>query len=181
MKGDSGSGLGQPAWVGAHLITLVSREREPLFGRIVDGRMELGDAGRIVTEEWQRIPALAPGVRLDAFAVMPNHIHGIVRLRGPGAGRRRGARRGRSSEAATLGAIVSQFKATSTRRVKALRGADAGPLWQPGYRDLPIESEQELDAVRRLVRENVARWAEDVENPVRAGQAPLPRGEPGRR
>jgi len=179
MKGDADGGRGRPGWVGAHLITLVSRGREPLFGRVVEGRIELEDAGRIVAEEWQRIPSLAPGARLDAFAVMPNHIHGIIRLGEPawgraGRGRRHRPRCGRRSDTAALGAIVSQFKATSTRRINALRGPGRGPIWQPGYRDLAIESEQELDAVRRLVRENAARWAEDVENPLRAGQLPLP-------
>jgi len=179
MRGDANGGSGQPSPAGAHLITLVSRRGELLFGRIVDGHMVLGDAGKIVAEEWQRIPGLARGVRLDAFTVMPNHIHGILRLGAPVSGRagrsqRRRPRARQAGQGAVLGAIVSQFKAASTRRVNALRGTDCGSLWQPGYRDLAIESEQELDAVRRLIRENPARWAEDVENPQRAGSVPLP-------
>jgi REP element-mobilizing transposase RayT len=178
MRADADGGGGQPGWAGAHLVTLVTRRGELLFGHVVDGQMVLGEAGRAVAEEWQRIPGLARGVRLDAFTVMPNHIHGILRLGAPGyaragKGQRRRPRPGHAGKGA-LGAIVSQFKAASTRRVNALRGADGGPLWQPGYRDLAIESETELDAVRRLIRENPARWGQDVENPQRAGPLPLP-------
>lgn len=180
MGKDAHGDRGRPGWAGAHLVTLVSREREPLFGRVIEGCMASEEPGRIVAEEWQRIPGLAPGARLDAFVVMPNHIHGIIRLGGPTGGKARGrsghpARRGRPSEAAALGAIVSQFKAAATRRVNALRGS-GGPLWQQGYRDLSIESEQELAAVRRLICENPERWEEDVENPQRAGQ-PTPPAE----
>ncbi len=176
MRNDADGTKGRPArtvgprWISAHLVTLALLKREPLFGRVVEGRMELAEPGRAVAEEWRRIPALARSARLDEFTVMPNHIHGIVWLGGagkgqPGAGRR--ARRRGSSEAAALGAIVAQFKAAATRRVNALRGGAVGPLWQPGYRDVAIEGEQELEAIRRYVRENPERWAEDVENPER--------------
>jgi REP element-mobilizing transposase RayT len=37
----------------------------------------------MVVAEWERLPALFPNVVLDAFVVMPNHIHGIVILTNP--------------------------------------------------------------------------------------------------
>jgi len=33
---------------------------------------------RMATEFWNEIPRHFPDVALDAFAVMPNHIHGIL-------------------------------------------------------------------------------------------------------
>ncbi len=166
-------------WVGAHLVTLSLIERAPLLGQVVDGAMVLAEPGRIVDEEWRRIPFLAANACLDEYVVMPNHIHGIIRLgtaaqnrAGP---RRRAARRRHGpSDAALLGAMVAQFKSTATRRINALGSRTAGPLWQPGYRGLAIEDEGELEAIRRYVRENPARWGEDVENPERQGQRAAP-------
>ncbi len=151
----------------AHLITLVSRE-DATFGQVAERQMALNEAGRVVAEEWQRLAQQAPGVRAGELVVMPNHMHGIIYLAGGGGkkGRRR-LRRGRLSDAALLGMAVTRLKAAVTRRVCALRAPGEGPLWQAGYRDVAIESAQELAAVRRLIRENPARWAEDVDNPAR--------------
>lgn len=40
--------------------------------------MRLNDAGQMVNTVWNEIPAHHPGVDVDSFIVMPNHIHGIV-------------------------------------------------------------------------------------------------------
>ena len=156
-----------PGWdyAGAYLITLVSREGARPFAWPVEGRMVLSEAGRVVGEEWQRLPGLVGGVRAGELAVMPNHLHGILYLQG-GRGRK-GRRSGRRpSDTALLGAAVARLKAAVTRRVNALDGT-AGPIWRAGYRDLAVESAQELATVRRLIRQDPERWAEDVENPGR--------------
>ena len=49
-----------------------------MFGKIVDGAMQLNDAGIIVDQCWLNIPNHFPRVDLDAFIVMPNHVHGII-------------------------------------------------------------------------------------------------------
>jgi putative transposase len=152
----------------AHFVTLVSRERALLFGRVVDERVVLSEAGRIVAEEWRRAPAQRGRARLGEFTVMPNHLHGIVWLGRPaGKAGRRARRSSSASEAAVLGALISRFKAASTRRINTLSSGQGGSAWQPGYRALAIDDERELEAIRRLIYENPARWAEDVENPNR--------------
>ena len=40
--------------------------------------MRLNDAGRIVWEVWNSLPARYPQVALGTAVVMPNHFHGIV-------------------------------------------------------------------------------------------------------
>jgi putative transposase len=63
---------------GAYFITVCTRNRRCLFGDIADGKMQLNDAGRMVLQCWQNIPGHFPHVALDAFVVMPNHLHGIM-------------------------------------------------------------------------------------------------------
>jgi putative transposase len=63
---------------GAYFVTLVTYERMPLFGEIVNGEMRLNDIGRVAERCWLDIPSHFPHVALDAFVIMPNHVHGIL-------------------------------------------------------------------------------------------------------
>ncbi|HQL64193.1 MAG TPA: transposase [bacterium] len=63
---------------GAYFVTIVTQERECLFGEIMDGDMRLNQYGDIVREEWLQTGHIRPSVLIDAFVVMPNHIHGIL-------------------------------------------------------------------------------------------------------
>jgi len=63
---------------GGYFITMVAFQRERLFGEVVDGSMTLNDLGRIVEDCWEEIPMHFPQVTVDAFVVMPNHVHGIL-------------------------------------------------------------------------------------------------------
>jgi REP element-mobilizing transposase RayT len=63
---------------GAYFITIVAQDRACLFGKVVDGVMHLSEVGQIVAESWQWLAAQYDYVTLDAWVVMPNHIHGII-------------------------------------------------------------------------------------------------------
>ncbi len=71
---------------GAYFITIVTRRRECLFGEVVQGTMRLNEAGRVTESCWLGIPDHFPHAALDAFVVMPNHVHGIVVITGPVVG-----------------------------------------------------------------------------------------------
>ncbi len=40
--------------------------------------MQLNEIGKIMEEEWQQTEKIRRNVKLDAFVVMPNHLHGIL-------------------------------------------------------------------------------------------------------
>jgi putative transposase len=71
--------------VGAYFVTIVTWHRECLFGNVVNGVMQSNQFGRIVQKWWDDIPVHFPGVETGAFAIMPNHIHGIIIITGRGA------------------------------------------------------------------------------------------------
>src|SRR3990172_7834035 len=72
------------AQAGAYFVTICTQNRECLFGEVVDGQMVLNDPGKILESVWSELPDHYPGVDVDAFVIMPNHIHGIVILVGAG-------------------------------------------------------------------------------------------------
>ena len=63
---------------GAYFVTMNTQDRQPLFGEVVDGEMLLSSAGRIVQEVWRALETRYPRICLDAFVVMPDHVHGII-------------------------------------------------------------------------------------------------------
>ena len=77
-----------------------------------------------------------------AFVVMPDHLHWLMQLTGD----------------RSLSICVNAVKSGSTRRINATTGR-SGRLWQKGYYDHAIRTEEDLPAIARYI----------VANPVRAG------------
>ena len=63
---------------GAYYVTIVAQNRACLFGEVVDGEMQLNEAGKMLQAEWEALPQRFPNIELDEFIVMPNHFHGVV-------------------------------------------------------------------------------------------------------
>jgi len=63
---------------GAYFVTLCVQGQKCLFGNIMDGEIRLNEAGSMIQTVWEEIPAYYPDVGIDAFIIMPNHIHGII-------------------------------------------------------------------------------------------------------
>ena len=70
---------------GAYFMTLCTQKRECLFGAVVGDSMRLNETGCMVQNIWDALPDHFAGVILDAFVVMPNHIHGVIILNTVGA------------------------------------------------------------------------------------------------
>jgi putative transposase len=65
---------------GAYFVTICVRGRECLFGQVINEKMLSNEAGAMVVRVWNDLPAHYANVTLDAFVLMPNHIHGIIVL-----------------------------------------------------------------------------------------------------
>ena len=63
---------------GAYFITICTHNRQCLFGEIVDGEIMMNEFGELVKTEWQKTGIIRPNIVIDAFVIMPNHLHGIL-------------------------------------------------------------------------------------------------------
>ena len=68
---------------GLYFITINAVHHECLFGSIVDKEMHLSAYGQIVAEEWNKSFEIRTELFCDAFVIMPNHIHAILRIADP--------------------------------------------------------------------------------------------------
>lgn len=177
---------------GAYFVTICTQHRLCLFGEIVDRRMILNVAGQMVETVWQQLPHRFPQFVMDAFVVMPNHVHGIIVITDSDNPNRipsdraipepspvevcplvRIPTRGTSTDAyaQTLGEIVGAFKSITTHQytigVKQHNWLPfPGKLWLRNYYERIIRDEDGLNAVRQYIAQNPLRWAEDSDNPI---------------
>ena len=160
-------------WPGAYFITIVTRERASLF--------EAEETRAIVQDAWASLPERFPGVALDAFVVMPNHIHGIVVVNeaphivgviheSPIPSSRVERR------TMLLGKVMGYFKMNVAKRLNALRGTPGVPVWQKNYYEHVVRGEDDLARIRKYVQNYPLKWAEDELNPAREGEG---KGEGG--
>jgi putative transposase len=180
---------------GAYFVTLCTHGGECLFDDPV--------LRRVVETVWQELPRHFPQLSLDAWVVMPNHFHGILILsdardvvgamhssadlsqrqashqaevlswaEGPGRNASplpipSGAARG------SLGAIIGNFKSMTARRINQIRKMPGTAVWQRNYYEHIIRTEGTLNAIRKYIIDNPARWRLDKYNPQASGPDPL--------
>lgn len=64
---------------GMYFITICTyKMHDYIFGEVVNDEMQLNAFGMIAYAEWLKLPERFPGIELDEFIVMPNHVHGII-------------------------------------------------------------------------------------------------------
>jgi putative transposase len=164
---------------GAYFVTVCSLRRERLFGWVSGDVMVENANASMMRECWLDLPDHYPRVSLDAFVIMPDHIHGILILTDnswaglkpapTGAGTRGGVRHG-------LPEIVRALKTYSARRINAARGTPGTSVWQRGYYERIIRNERELNLTRKYITKNPRNWQSDREH-----ANPPPQPHPPRR
>ena len=157
---------------GLYFVTICTHGRQRLFGDVGAGEMVLSEFGRIARDEWLRTPEVRPYVVLDAFVVMPDHVHllfGILPHEGnaeasspppaDGAGHTSGVSPRRFGNAVphSVPSIMRMYKSVVTKRIRALDPTVR--VWQARYHDRIVRTDREADALRRYIHENPMRWA----------------------
>ena len=184
---------------GAYFVTLVTQGRECLFGEIAAGEMRLNRFGQIAKREWERLSKRFPAVQIDAYVIMPNHVHGIIVIRGRGTAELltdndseilRRAPTWKSIAAAdtdnprriptnreqfgqpvpgSIPTIIRSYKSAVTYRVNLIRNSGPAQVWQLNYYDHVVRDEAELNRIRQYISNNPLQWEMDRENPFKTG------------
>lgn len=148
---------------GYYFLTISARNKEPLFGNVIKEHVELTAIGEVVYDEWKRSAALRNEIELDEFVIMPNHMHGIVRIKGSRINLskdfdHRGVHLVRMSKS-SLSSFVAGFKAVCSSRAKREGLTQHSSIWQRNYYEHIIRSEQSLNMIRLYIQLNPKMWA----------------------
>jgi putative transposase len=151
---------------GGYFVTICTRSKEDFFGEIKNEVFLPNRLGKIVQESWIWLEKRYAYIELDAWVLMPNHLHGIILIHGDHATDetcRGGARAAppKPHKGKPLGQLVGAFKTKSTKQINQLQGTPGKSLWQRGYYDRIIRNEQELDRIRCYIQENPLKWELD--------------------
>ena len=140
---------------GACFVTICTHERRCILSSITVGADALGgpqvkltETGRIV-EKYILTTENIPGIHIDKYVIMPNHVHLILvvdHVSGPPR-----------ASAPTMAAVpnaVSALKRLVNREI-------GGNIWQRSYHDHVIRNEKDYREIWRYIDENPAKWERD--------------------
>ncbi len=151
---------------GAYYITIVTYQRQHLFGEVVNGEMELNELGKIARDEWFKTAELRPYVELfeDDFVVMPNHAHGIIWIVNNKNIVGDNIEKFGKPVAHSIPTIVRAYKSAVTYAINKLQNQRGAVLWQSNYYEHVIRDEQDYQAKHDYILSNPMNWDQDEEN-----------------
>jgi putative transposase len=141
---------------GFYFVTIVVKHRRCCLASITNGGLQLSALGSIVKSCWSELTADNPYAFSEAFVIMPNHVHFILKLEEKST-----LMPGRSSR--SLGEYIRKLKARSSVLIR--RKCEKDFEWQRNYYDHVIRTEKEFTVMRLYVLTNPLLWDTDVENP----------------
>ena len=141
---------------GLYFITVCTDERKCFFGEIKDGTMLLSMTGEIVKRCWENIPEHFPNVVLLEYVIMPNHIHGIIRITDVPIGAKdiSPLPEHPAGTSKTVGSIIRGFKIGVTKE------AGYSP-WQRNYYEHIIRNESSYNQIAEYIVNNPVNWQTD--------------------
>ena len=152
---------------GAYFVTVNVAGERCLLSEIRVGRglapaeVRLSGLGRIVEEELLALPRRYPGVAVERYVIMPNHIHLILLVDDTAAG-------GTSKAPSPTNAVTPHFVST----LKRFCHRDAGKeIFQRSYHDHVIRDEEDYLKIWKYIDNNPARWQEDCFYAEQSSQA----------
>ena len=163
---------------GAYFITIAVQNRKYLFGDIVKGELILNEVGKMIDEQWSKLPTRFSNMELDFYQIMPNHFHGIISIVAatlvvaPSPMVNHDMQMGNlqkikaNTGSPTLGDIVGAFKSITTNEyIKGVYDKNwprfDKRLWQRNYYEHVIRSEADLNRIRAYIQSNPDKWDGD--------------------
>jgi REP element-mobilizing transposase RayT len=150
---------------GSYFMTIVAWQRECLFGAVTDGQVRLSRAGQLVEDVWKTLPARYPGIALDSFCVMPNHVHGILNITDAVEAVHEPLRLRTDRRSMLLPKAIGYLKMNSAKQINLLLSRTGAPVWQRNYYEHVIRNDADLRQIREYLANNPARCEFDKLHP----------------
>ncbi|MBV6519496.1 MAG: transposase [Candidatus Brocadia sp.] len=161
------------SWRGCYFITICAAQHDCIFGKIRDGHMQPSPMGEIVLREWEQSFHIRAELFCNAFVLMPNHLHAIVRI-GNADPTTIVETHGRASlqmhtntgiahrSPRSISSFVAGFKSSATKRINEFRNTPKIPVWQSRFHDHIIRNVDEYHRIADYIRTNPEKWENDT-------------------
>ena len=173
---------------GLYFITICCQDRICRFGKIENNEMILNEYGQIAFDEWMKLIERFSNFELDVFQIMPNHVHGIIRVGatlavaqndddiGDDIGGNIGDNIGGNIRATArvvptdigMPGIVGAYKSLVVNgclKIYKSKNKIMGKLWQRNYYEHIIRNEQSYQRISEYIINNPSKWKEDTFKP----------------
>lgn len=162
-----------------YYVTICTKHRFPFFGQVEGRRMKCSKMGELARQLWMTLPEMSlPGVKVEALAISPNHIHGIIVLdRAKGIEPLKESRsvvgsptsedetvrkaffQSISPKKGSLSHLIRKFKGLVTKAAREQGWLQKKePLWQAGYYDRVVRDVSELDRIVAYLSGETYHW-----------------------
>jgi len=153
----------------AYFVTICTKNRLHFFGEITDYQVIHSAIGQLAHDFWLSIPEHFPFIRLDAFVIMPNHVHGIlvfeksfeqedfdcqVFMQPASIAQQRFQNQGKN----TLSSVVGSYKSIVSRHARKLTPEFA---WQSRFHEIIIPNENAFRRIAAYIKNNPRKWQID--------------------
>lgn len=144
---------------GMYFITICTQNRQRFFGTIAADTATLQPTvlGQVAMDCWYRIPEYFPFVALDAFQVMPDHLHGIICINKAPEEQTDWQPNRFGPQRQNLASILRGYK-SGVKSYATRHQLEFG--WQPRYYDRVIRDENELNRIRTYIEINPLKWVQ---------------------
>jgi putative transposase len=151
---------------GYYFFTICTKGRENIFGEIINKRVQLSNLGKILEITWLDLPNHNSNILLDAFVIMPDHFHGIIRIIkkeiSVGAGSEPAPTEPTPTINHPLSEIIRQLKTFSARRINERRKTTGISVWQRDYYESMIRNASMLKNIRKYIKNNPLNFENEV-------------------
>lgn len=151
------------SWNGLYFVTIITQQRKKYFGQIRKGEINLSNFGEIANSCWLDIPNHHNNVILDEYVIMPDHIHGIIKIHNPETEQgyyllKRKRKNLTIPEYSTednpnLRSIIGSYKSACTKIIRAEHNYLTFK-WQKSFFDSIICNELALMRIRDYIKNN---------------------------
>ncbi len=134
-----------------YMVTMTTLGRKRLFATCANDKSTLNADGWLVYELWHRMASDYPLIETSTLVIMPDHLHGLVRVK--------------ERMEKPVGVPLRAFKSQVTSALRKRFGDPERKIWTPGYHDLAVWRRGALSAYIRYMMDNPRRYCLKKANP----------------
>ena len=123
-----------------YFVTICTDNKRCMFGEAGHPNQ----LGKLAAQTLEEIPTHFPGVRVDKYVVMPNHIHAILVF---------------SGQNVALTTVIGLYKSAVSKQ--AHKDNPGCKIWQSSFHDHIIRNQQGYEQIWLYIDSNPQNWGKD--------------------